>query len=161
MDVNQLRPIVSRRRAAVMLGGLALLVSAAPDGARLIFDSSAFAEEDCLAPAIAGDGCSYRGFVESAGQTGLSASAALLEPQTWSDREPSLPVPRAVRLEPDLSGLLDFGPEVVHRSPPRRSRGALPLRIAAGSGGAAACLAAGRHRPDRSECVRSTGRRRR
>ncbi|MDP8912553.1 MAG: hypothetical protein M3N39_03120 [Pseudomonadota bacterium] len=155
MDVHQLSPIVSRRRAALMLGALALLVSAAPEGTRLIFDPSALAEEGCLAPALAGDGCSYGGFVEPSGQNGVSASAALLEPQSWSEREPSLPAPRAVRLEPDLSGLLDFGPEVVHRIPPRRTRAVPPVRIAAGSGRVRACIAAGRHRPDRSRCAGS------
>lgn len=161
MDRNQPRPIVSHGRAAVMLGALALLVSAAPDGAQLIFDPSALAEEGCLAPAFAGENCFYGAFVEPNGQTGLSASAALLEPENSLQREPSPAAPPAMRLEPDLSGLLGFGPEVVHRLPPRRNRSALPLRIAARSEKVAACLAAGRHRPDRSQCARSASRRRR
>lgn len=152
MDRNQLRPIVSHRRAALMLGAVALLVSAAPDGARLVFDPSAFAEESCLAPAFSGDSCSYGSFVEPNGQTGLSASAALLEPRTWSEREPSLSAPRAARLDLDLSGLLDFGPEVVHRIAPRRNRAVPPVRIASGSDRLKACNAAGRHRLDRSRC---------
>ena len=159
MERNQPRPIVSRRRGGLMLAALTLLVSAAPDGAQLVFDPSAFAEEGCLAPAFAGETCSYAGFVEPNGQTGLSASAALLEPQ--SSPEPSRAASRAVRLEPDLSGLLDFGPEVVHRTSPRRNGSVLPLRIAAGSEKVTACIAAGRHRPDRSQCARSASRRRR
>jgi hypothetical protein len=154
MDMDQLRPIVSRRRAALMLGALAL-VSAAPEGTRLKYDPLAFAEEACLAPALAGDGCSYGGFVEPSGQNGVSASAALLEPQSWSEREPSLAAPRAVRLEPDLSGLLDFGPEVVHRTAPRRSGAVPPVRMTAGSARVRTCIAAGRHRPDRSRCAGS------
>ena len=138
MDKDQLRPILSRRRAAAMLWSLTLLVSAAPHGARLIFDPSALAEEACLAPAFAGDGCSYSGFVELGEQTGLSASAALLEPQAWPEREPLLPAPNAVRLDLDLSGLLDFGPEVVHRVAPPRARAVPPVRIAAGLGRATA-----------------------
>ena len=152
MDRDQPRPIVSRRRAALMLGALALLVSAAPDRPQLIFDPSALAEGGCLAPAFAGDNCSYAGFFEPNGQTGLSASAALLEPQ--NSPGPSRAAPRAVRLEPDLSGLFDFWPEVVHRVPLRRNRSVRPLRIAAGSEKVTACLAAGRHRPDRSQCAR-------
>ena len=132
MDMDQPKPIDSRRRAAMMLGALALLVSAAPEGARLVFDPSPFAEDNCLAPAFAGDGCSYGGFVERDGEIGLSASAALLAPQTRREREaPTPPAPRAMLLDPDLSGLLDFGPEVVHRLPPRRIRSVPPLRIAA------------------------------
>lgn len=152
MDMDQLRPIVSRRRGAVMLGALALLVSAAPDGARLVFDPSAFEEDSCLAPAFTGGGCSYGGFLERDGETGLSASAALLEPQAYRERRPSLPTPSTTLLEPDLSSLFKFGPEVVNGVSRRRMRRAPPSRSATGSGKAAACVAAGRHRPDRSGC---------
>lgn len=131
MDVDQLRPIVSGRKGLLMLGTLALLVSAAPDGARLVFDPSAFADDGCLAPDFAGDGCSYGTSGER--RTGLSASAALLEPETRRERETPLPGPGAMLLEPQLSGLLDFGPEVVHRVPPQRIRRVPALQIAVGS----------------------------
>ena len=152
---------VSRRRAAAMLGSLAFLVSAAPDDDWLAFDPSAFAQASCLAPSFAEDGCFYAGMVAPAGGSGLSASAALLDPRISPEREPSLPAHRAVRLEADLSGLFDFGPEVVHRVPPRRQGGTPPLRIAAGSERMMACNAAGRHRPDRSNCAKSASGRRR
>jgi hypothetical protein len=159
MDWNELMPIISRSRAAAMLGALGLLVSAAPEDSRLALDPSAFAEEGCLAPAFAEAGCSYAGFVERDSRNHLSASAALLEPQMSPEQEPSRL--GAVRLELDLSGLFDFWPEVVRPLPPRRNRGNLPLRIAAGSERVTACVAAGRHRPDRSQCARSASGRRR
>jgi hypothetical protein len=151
MDRNEPRPIASCRSAAFMLGALGFLVSAAPENARLVFDASAFAEENCLAPSFAAGGC-FHGGSEPAGVLGPSASAALLEPHSWPERGPSPAAPRAMRLEPDLFGLFDFGPEVVHRLPPRRNRSSLPLRIAGGSKRMTACNAADRHRPDRSRC---------
>jgi hypothetical protein len=161
MNRHSVLPIVSRYKAALMLGGLGFLISAAPEGARLAFDVSAFAGESCLAPAFAGDGCDQFGVVEPAGQDSLSASAALLEPHSWTERMPVRPAPDVVRLEPDLSGLFDFGPEVVHRASPRRNRSGRALRIAAGWQGVPACIAVGRHRPDRSQCATSSSGRRR
>lgn len=132
MDMDQMRRIASGK-AGLMLGALALLVSAAPEGARLVFDPSAFAEDGCLAPDFAGEGCSYGDLAEGMRGTGLSASAALLEPERRREREPSRPRPDAMLLQPELSGLLDFGPEVVHRTAPQRIRSVPALRIAGGS----------------------------
>ena len=139
------RPSVFRRRAAFAAAGLLLLVSAAPDGARLTVDASVFSDDECLAPASTR--CAFDETLPD-GEPRPSASAALLPPQTRS-------VEASLLLKPRLEGLWNFGPQIL----PIRRR--LPVRatVAAAAAALPSCISRVRHRPDRPGCGKPVRRR--
>ena len=139
------RPSVFRRRAALAAAGLMLLVSAAPDGARLVVDASVFSNDECLAPASTR--CAFSETLIG-GEARPSASAALLAPQASA-------IGLSLLLEPRFEGLWNFGPQIL----PIRRR--LPVRATATAAATAlpSCVSRVRHRPDRPGCGKAVRRR--
>ena len=105
------------RRGRMLLTGCALALiasfAAAAEGPWLRYDPSIFADE-CVAPDL-GDG-TCRTLYGEIGETGLSASAALLPVE---GRQPqSEPQPQRLRYE--LAGLIDLDGHVTYQAPRRR-----------------------------------------
>jgi hypothetical protein len=83
-----------------------LLIAAAPNAPRLVYDPAALMDGSCLAPDYAGDDCGHLRSSQSPGQSRMSASGALIS----LDARPIL--------MPEIREILAQSDEVTHGTVP-------------------------------------------